>query len=133
MVGIYSKHREAIERLYEDRSTISRYTEMTKPSGETVLSPDPVSVHIDQPCRISQETQLGKNNQTEAQNDIRYESKLFISPDIDILQGDVLEVTRGRITEAGWEPIAQARTYTAGEPFPYSTHQEVSLQRKEYA
>lgn len=129
---MYSKHREAIERLYEDRVTISRYCETTKPSGETVLSADPTAIYSDQPCRISQSA-LGKNNQSEAQNDIRYESKLFISLELELLQGDVIEVTRGRNTEAGWEPTAQARTYVAGEPFPYSTHQEVSLQRKEYA
>jgi hypothetical protein len=79
-------------------------------------------VHVDRPCRISQRA-LGTNGQTEAQNDIRYETKLFIAPELEIRQGDSIEVTRGGVM----------RRYTAGEPFVYSTHQEVSLQRKGWA
>ncbi|GJM73001.1 hypothetical protein HMSSN036_52170 [Paenibacillus macerans] len=92
----------------------------------------PVPVYSDQACRISQKA-LGRNGQTEAQNDIAYETKLFIAPELEIKQGDMLEVTRGRITAAGWEPIAATRKYTSGEPFIYPTHQEVSLERKEWA
>jgi hypothetical protein len=129
----YNRHRALIERMYEDRATISRHVEVEKLSGETVLSEAPVPVFSNVPCRLSQ-TNLGRNDQTEAQNDIRYEVKLFISPDVVISQGDVIVVTRGRITATGWEPIGEPRSYTAGEPFPpYSTHQEVSLQRDGYA
>jgi hypothetical protein len=128
----YNRHRALIERMYEDRATISRHVEEEKPSGETVHSDEPVPIYADQPCRLSQKA-LGQNDQTEAENNIRYETKLFISPDVVILQGDVIVVTRGRIRATGWEPIREPRNYTAGEPFPpYSTHQEVSLQRKEY-
>jgi hypothetical protein len=127
----YSKHREAIERLYTDRCTVYRYgdakNEVTK---ETKQTPQPA--HSDQLCRLSQQS-LGQNGQTEAQNDIRYETKLFIAPEIEIKQGDMLEVTRGRDTPAGWEAIAPMRKYEAGEPFIYATHQEISIQRKEWA
>jgi len=115
------RHRRAIERLYTDRAMIYRYQPVKDPETKTTkLVPQPV--YTDHPCRISQRA-LGQNNQTEAQNEIRYETKLFISPELDIRQGDLLEVTRGTV----------ARRYTAGEPFPYSTHQEVSLQREEWA
>ena len=116
-----ARYRRVIERLYTDRCTIYRYQAMKDPdTKETkqVLQP----VYVDRPCRISQRA-LGTNDQTEAQNDIRYETKLFIAPELEIRQGDSIEVTRESMT----------RLYTAGEPFLYSTHREVSLQRKEWA
>jgi hypothetical protein len=115
------RHRRAIERMYTDRATIFRYQQVKDPvTKETKLVMQPV--YADQPCRISQRA-LATNGQTEAQNEIRYETKLFIAPELGIRQGDMLEVTRGTMT----------RQYTAGEPFLYSTHQEVSLQREEWA
>lgn len=118
---MFERHRKAIEKLYTDRTTIYRYEKVKDPiSHETKLVPVPV--YSDQPCRISQKA-LGSNGQTEAQNDITYETKLFVAPELEIKQGDVLEVTRGTVT----------RKYTAGEPFLYPTHQEVSIQRKEWA
>lgn len=115
------RHRRAIERLYTDRCTIYRHQQVKDPvTKETKLVLQPV--YEDQPCRISQRT-LGVNQQTEAENTIAYETKLFIGPEIEIRQGDMLEVTRGTVT----------RKYTAGEPFTYPTHQEISIQRKEWA
>lgn len=116
----YARHRRAIERMYDALATISRHVEVEKPSGETTLELQPV--FSDQRCHLSQ-SGLAKNNQTEAQNEIQYEIKLFIAPELDIRQGDVIDVTRAGVT----------RTYTAGEPFSYPTHQEISLQRKVYA
>jgi|SRR5690606_21082889 len=121
MRAAYRAHRRAIERLYEDRATISRHMEYEDPiTKETKSGLQPV--YENQPCRISQRA-LGTNAQTEAVNQIAYETKLFISPDIEIKQGDVIEVTRGTVT----------RKYTAGEPFIYPTHQEVSIQRDDEA
>lgn len=117
----YAKHQRAIEKLYEDTCTISRYSQVRDPvTGETILEYAPI--YIDQPCRISQRT-LGTNGQTEAQNDVQYETKLFISPALEIKQGDEIEVTRGNSTQK----------YQAGEPFPYPTHQEISIQRRDRA
>lgn len=117
----YAKHRKAIEKLYDAAATISRHASVKDPiSKETTLQPAPI--YTDQPCRISQKA-LGQNDQTEAQNEIRYETKLFIAPELVIKQGDRVVVTRGSITQS----------YVAGEPFPYPTHQEVSIQRKEWA
>jgi len=118
----YARHRRSIERLYDDRVTIRRFVEIEKPSGETALSKEPVPIYEEQPCRISQKS-LAVNGQTEAQNNISYETKLFISPDVEIRQGDQILVSRQGVV----------RTYTAGEPFLYPTHQEISLQRKEHA
>lgn len=116
----YTRHRKTIEKMYEDQATIRGFREVTKPNGSTNLAP--VVVYENQPCRISQKA-LGANNQKDAQNNIAYETKLFISPELELHQGDVVEIKRG----------ALSREYTAGEPFVYPTHQEVSLQRKGYA
>lgn len=113
----YARHRRAIEKLYEDLATISRHAKGKKPSGETTLTLQPM--HKDIPCRISQKA-LGSNGQTEVQNDIRYETKLFLAPEVEICQGNAIVVTRAGV----------ARTYIAGEPFLYPTHQEVTLQRE---
>lgn len=116
-----ARHRMAVERFYTDRAAIYRHGKVKDPvTKETKLIPQ--LVYEDQPCRISQ-SGLAQNNQTEAQNDISNETKLFIAPELEILQGDLLEITRGGIT----------RKYTAGEPFPYSSHQEISIQREEWA
>ncbi|MEJ8548164.1 ABC transporter ATP-binding protein [Brevibacillus borstelensis] len=115
----YKAHRKRIERLYIDKCTIYRYQKVSE-GGETILKPAPI--YTDQPCLISQKT-LGANNQTDAQNNIQYETKLFIAPELEIKQGDMIEATRGAVT----------RKYEAGEPFPYPSHQEVSIQRKEWA
>jgi len=124
------RHRKAIEKLYEDRCTISRFGPKKQPNGST--KNELYAVYTDKPCRISQKS-LGSNGQTESANNISYETKFFISPDLEILQGDALKITRGRITASGWEPIGAEKEYKAGEPFPYQTHQEVSLQRKDKA
>lgn len=110
-----------MERAYKDRCTIYEYKPVWDPErGEDVERPVPVVV--DQPCRISQRT-LGTNNQTEAQNNIQYETKIFIAPEIEFKQGSMLTVTRKGVE----------RKYHAGEPFIYPTHQEVSIQRREWA
>lgn len=115
----YTRYRRKIEKMYIDRATISRW-EKTKIGGETKT--ELVNKYTNQPCYLSQRA-LGANGQTESVNQISYETKLFISPDIEIKQGDIIEVTRDSLM----------RMYTAGEPFPYGSHQEISIQRREKA
>lgn len=107
-------------RHYDDLATISRMGKV-EVGSETRQSLQ--VVYVDIPCRISQKA-LPSNRQTESYNEISYETKLFISTDIVILQGDTIEVTRG----------STVRKYKAGESFPYpNDHQEVSLQRGDRA
>lgn len=117
----YAQYRAAIESLYTDTVTIWRYENVTDPVTG-VDKKQLVKKYEDQPCRLSQRA-LSTVNQTEAQNEIMYETKLFIAPEPSIQQGDYLEVTRGDIK----------RKYVSGEPFPYRTHQEISIQRREWA
>lgn len=127
----YAKYRAALERQYTDRARIERQQDVVKPNKATVTVP--VVVYADQPCRISQ-TGLPKDGQTEAQNDVDYLAKLFVSPDIEIQAGDTITVQRGKVVAGAWTPLGAPRTYQAGEPFPpYPTHQEVGLHREGYA
>jgi len=112
----YDAIRIQYEKMYEDKVAVQRSERIKKPNGATEVGW--VVKHSNVPCRISQ-TGLAANTQTDTTNDIDYSSKLFISPQTDILQGDKLTVTRGGIT----------RGYTAGEPFIYPTHQEINLDR----
>jgi len=118
--ALIRRQRRQIERMYTDRFSVSRMVEVTMPWGETRLERQ--VIYEDQPCRISQRS-LGSNNQGEATNEIVYETKLFCAPELQIQQGDEVTITRGDVT----------RKYTAGEPFLYLTHQEISLQRKDRA
>lgn len=112
----YNKHRRKLEKMYEDRCSITRMVDYKKPNGANGKRPEVIL--SDQPCRISQKA-LGTNGQTDTKNNIAYETKLFISPSVEIKQGDVINVTRNSVT----------RKYNAGEAFIYPTHQEISIQR----
>ncbi len=109
------------ERYYTDRATIMRSDNYVTSDGETRLQPLAI-VHENVPCRISQRA-LPTNLQSEVANDIRYETKLFISLDIEIFQGDTISVKR----------CSSTKHYKAGEPFLYPKHQEISLQRRDRA
>lgn len=120
----YRKHRRAIERMYEDTATISRYIDVKDPVTRETKQ-ELQSIYEDQPCKLSQ-IGLAKNGQTEAQNDIRYDAKLFIAPELEIRQGDEIAVTR--------KATGRVEKYVAGKPFPpYSSHQEILLTIKEWA
>ncbi|MNB80553.1 hypothetical protein D3C75_273180 [compost metagenome] len=121
----YNRYRAALELTYEDACTVYRYQDNKDPVSK-VTKQTPVVVHSALLCRLSQ-SGLAKDGQTEAQNDIQYDAKLFISPDIAIRAGDLILVIRKARPD---EPVR----FVAGEPFPpYPTHQEIGLTRKEWA
>ncbi|MBJ6360869.1 DUF6093 family protein [Paenibacillus sp. GCM10012307] len=115
----YRRHRRAIEKMYEDKATISRYMSSVKNPDTRVTEQKLQPVYEDQPCKLSQ-TGLARNGQTEAQNNLQYDAKLFIAPELEVQQGDVVAVTRAA--------TGRVEMYTAGQPFPaYSSHQEIML------
>lgn len=120
----YAQYRLQIEKLYEDTFSVERPTKVKDPiTKQTNLVK--MMVITEQPCKLSQTT-TPKDGQTEAQNNISYNSKLFCAPELDIRQGDIVIVTR----KAG----NRVYEFHAGEPFPpYQSHQEIGLQRKEWA
>ena len=114
--------RKAIESLYDCTCTITGGKEKVKDpiTKETKLVPK--IKYKDILCRISKQS-LGKNTQTNIVNEVVYELKLFICPEIEIKQGDEIEVNQFNIITK----------YKAGEPLKYNSHQEVILNREDKA
>lgn len=112
--------RKAIESTYKGLCTIYEYVEIGDPdTGETIVSPEPVPIHENKPCKLSKKT-ISAADGGEVANTIKYEPVLFINPDIEIKAGSNIVVTQHGVT----------REYIrSGEPFVYDTHQEIVLQR----
>ncbi|AJA42526.1 hypothetical protein phiCT453A_36 (endogenous virus) [Clostridium phage phiCT453A] len=115
--------RKAIESLYDCTCNITGGKEKVKDpvTKETKLVPK--IKYENQPCKVSKQS-LSKNNQTDTVNKIIYELKLFIAPELEINQGDTIEVTNR---------FGDKEIYKAGEGFSYNTHQEVILSKESKA
>lgn len=103
------------------------YTGVCRVEGQTT-SKDPVTgverpkdgvIFDNQPCALSQAS-LPSAAQTDTNNDVAYDGKLFIAPDIVIPSG-----SRVFVTQDGMSYEFQQ----SGEPFIYPTHQEVKMKR----
>ncbi|MCY6958863.1 hypothetical protein [Clostridium brassicae] len=116
----FKQARKAIESLYDCTCNISGGKEKIKDPKTKETKIVPKIKYENKPCKVSKQS-LSKNNQTDTVNQIVYELKLFISPELAINQGDEIEVTNqfGIITK-----------YKAGEGFSYNTHQEVILSKE---
>lgn len=116
----FKQARKAVESLYDCTCNIKGGKEKIKDpiTKETKLVTK--TKYRDIKCKISKQS-LSKNTQTDIVNQIVYELKLFICPELDIKQGDVVEVTN---------KFREKETYKAGEGFKYNTHQEVILIRE---
>ncbi|OSA84101.1 hypothetical protein B2H84_03165 [Clostridium botulinum] len=115
--------RKAIESLYDCTCNIIGGKEKIKDpvTKETKLIPK--IKYEKQSCKVSKQS-LSKNNQSDTTNNINYELKLFIAPEVEIKQGDIIEFTN----------VLDVKTkYKAGEGFPYYTHQEVILSKEDKA
>lgn len=115
--------RKAIESLYDCTCNVTGGKEKVKDpvTKETKLVPK--IKYENQPCKVSKQS-LSKNNQTDTVNKIIYELKLFIAPELEINQGDTIEVTNR---------FGDKEIYKAGEGFSYNTHQEVILSKESKA
>lgn len=123
MVDIYTPHRLAMERFYNDKATV--YTiKMIKDPITKVQEPTKVVQHEDIPCLLEfmSETiaiKKGLNFATERKD------LLIISPDIYIEAGSKIEVLK-----------QSGRTYcydSVGEVIDMKTHNEYYLAKKEAA
>lgn len=116
--------RKAIESQYKGLCTIYEYVEIEDPdTGETIVSPEPVPVHENKPCKLSKKT-ISAADGTEIANTIKYEPVLFINPDIEVKAGSNITITQHGVTK---------EFKRSGEPFVYETHQEIVLQRTDTA
>lgn len=112
------KARKAIESLYKGLCTIYEYKDVEDDyTGETTSKLVPV--HEDIPCKVSKKT-ISSASGSEIASTIKYEAVLFINPEIEIKTGSEIVVIQNDVT----------RKYKrSGEPFPYTNHQEIVLQR----
>lgn len=118
----FKQARKATENMYDCTCNISGGKEKIKDPVTKETKVVPKVKYKDISCRVSKQS-LSKNTQTDTTNQIVYELKLFIAPELDIHQGDTIEVTKfGVVTK-----------YIAGEGFPYNTHQEVILSKEDEA
>ncbi|WP_084011932.1 hypothetical protein [Paenibacillus kribbensis] len=111
----------AVERMLLEMT----YTGVCRVEGQTTYK-DPVTgverpkggVIIDnQPCALSQAS-LPSSVQTDTNNNIEYDAKLFISPDVVVPAGSRIFVTQ--------EGMNYQFT-RSGKPFIYATHQEIKM------
>ncbi|KNY25000.1 hypothetical protein [Pseudobacteroides cellulosolvens] len=109
------------KKLYTDTANVYRYSKTTTSAGATRVNVGLTPSIQNMPCRISQkELNSPIQSQTPTENNISYEIKLFCSIDYELKTGDRIEITRnGKVI----------KTYEAGEPFLYPTHQELLLHR----
>lgn len=119
----YKGYRKAVESIYDCTCNITGGKEKVKDPVTKETKIVPKIKYKDIPCRVSKQS-LSKNNQTDTVNQIVYELKLFISPELDINQGDTIEVTNR---------FGDKEIYKAGEGFSYNTHQEVILSKEDKA
>lgn len=106
--------RKAIESTYSDKCTITEYIN-TKVNN--VVSTSKEVIASDEPCRLSF-SKLSSTTESDGESSVAQTIKLFISPDIEIKPGSIIEVSRNsKIT----------RYKASGKPAVYITHQEIVL------
>lgn len=118
------RHREAIERLYKGICNIYEYGEYTDPeTEETIVGLNPEPTYENIPCKLSKKA-ISPTNSSEVASTIKYEPVLFINPDIKIKASSKIIITQNGVTR---------EFIRSGEPFVYTNHQEIVLQRVDKA
>lgn len=116
----FKQAKKAVESLYDCKCTITGNKEKVK---DPITKESKLVAKIkykDIKCKISKQS-LSKNTQTDTVNQIVYELKLFICPELTINQGDTITVLN---------KFGEKEVYKAGEGFKYNTHQEVILSKE---
>lgn len=114
--GYVELERASLESTYEGLATVMEKRDVKDPAtGKT--RQQPVVVLTDEPCALSQ-TSLSAATQTVTANQIDYDAKLFISPDVFIQPGSRITVTQNGMLFEGEQ---------TGKAFRYPTHQEIKL------
>ena len=123
MFGNPYAERMALEATYEDTAVMSRTQPVKGDDGFT----------RPQPCPVSSALSSGSDSsrQTDAQQNLRYDRKLFVQPDKEVHPGDTVTVSRfGRFLD----PSPSVQKFEAvGEPLLYQTHREVFLKAVDLA
>lgn len=117
MFGNIGKQKRILESTYQDYCNIYNFEKVLNGS---ITSNERIVAYENIKCSLSQKD-LKTTEQSKSENKIDYDSKLFISNDIEIKAGAEIEVNH-----CGKKYIFNQ----TGEPFIYCTHQEVLLKYK---
>ena len=93
--SILKYSRQYIELFYLHKMTIYRNVEVEKPNGTIANELRAVDGMVDIPCRISF-NKLNVDNPlktTDTTNPIQEKPKIFCSPDLNIIAGDIVHIT----------------------------------------
>ncbi|SHE62118.1 hypothetical protein [Clostridium fallax] len=112
--------KKVVESLYDCKCIITGGKEKIKDpvTKETKLVSK--MKYENKPCKVSKQT-LSKNSQSDTINQVAYELKLFLGPELTINQGDTITVLN---------KFGEKELYKAGEGFKYNTHQEIILSKE---
>lgn len=114
--GNIPAERAALESTYEGVCAVYEKRDVKDPvTGKT--RQEWVLVLVDEPCALSQSS-LPAATQTVTADQVNYDAKLFVSPDVVILPGSRITVEQNGMVFQGEQ---------AGQPFRYATHQEIKL------
>ena len=115
--------------LYKDRVDIYRTVKSEDDDNTTAISYDPEPLYTDVLCRLSFSSDDTGTDSDVDRNPVRFNPKLFCSPDVDLKAGDY--VTIKRCDDNG----GVIRTYSGmvADPSWYSTHQEAFVRIDEGA
>lgn len=115
--------------LYDDRLDIYRTDKYQNSDESTDVFYQPDPLYVDVKCRISFDSDDTGSDSEVDMNPIRYNPKLFLSPDVDIQAGDYVEVRRYDSKNR----VAKVYKGVVSNPSWYSSHQEVFLRVDEGA
>lgn len=111
---------EALEMTYLDLATVERL-EKVKDEKTGVTNTIKNKIYENVKCAVSK-----SDNQlmtTDGVGKLSFSHKLFISPNYEILEGDIVTITS----------MGKISIYLASKPFYYSSHSETLLSYKERA
>lgn len=109
---------EALEMTYLDLCTVER-NEKVKDPNTGITSTQKIKIYENIKCALSK-----SDNQlmtTDGVGKLSFSHKLFISPNYEILEGDIVTVSS----------MGKISIYLASKPFYYSSHSETLLSYKE--
>lgn len=121
MFGNPFAERMALEATYEDTANVTR--DVPVKGDDNLARVEPTVIYSGIICALSKNTD--SSTQTDAQQEIRRDMTLFVSPDKAIQAGDTVEVTRFGRTQPASE---YKHTFeVVGVPVRYMTHVEVAV------
>ena len=115
--------------LYNDKMNVFRTD--SEPNEYGIVSQERKKIIEEQPCKLSMYTSSKEDNPGD--DSIYYRKansvvKIFLSPNIKIIQGDWIDVYRKRVDNDEYELFFRG---LANKPNVHSSHQEVEVAERE--